>query len=54
MRAAAGIATIVLSGFGAMMLHHNAVSRPDSFGIGISVGLLMAALVAFIEFVRRR
>jgi predicted RND superfamily exporter protein len=54
MRIAAGLAAIVFSAFGTMMLHHNAVKSPDSFGIGLSVGLLMVALIAFIEFVRRR
>ena len=54
MRLAAGIATVVFSAFGTMMLHHNAVKSPDSFGIGLSVGLLVIAAIAFIEFVRRR
>lgn len=52
-RIAAGIAAIVFSALGTMMLHHNAVKRPDSVGIGASVGLLMVALIAFVEFVRR-
>jgi hypothetical protein len=49
--------SIAFSVFGAMMFHHSAVSRSDSFGIAISVGLLMGRLwqlAAFIEFVRRR
>lgn len=54
MRIAAGIAAIVLSAFGTMMLHHNAVKSPDSVGFGLAVGLLMAAVIAFVEFVRRR
>ncbi len=54
MRIAAGIAAIVLSAFGTMMLHHNAVKSPDSVGFGLAVGLLMAAVIAFVEFVRGR
>ena len=54
MRIMAGSVAIVFTAFGTMMLHHNAVRYPDSVGIGLSVGLLMVAVIAFIEFVRRR
>jgi len=51
MRIAAAVAAIVFSAIGVIMLRHNSI---NNFGLGLSVGLLMAAIVALIEFVRRR
>jgi len=45
--AAKVISLALLAGFGASMLHHNAIARPDSFGIGISVALIVAAILLY-------
>jgi len=49
-----GFVFVALSFFGTSILLHNLGYRAGAFGGGIIVGLLAAALVVFVEFLRRR
>jgi hypothetical protein len=49
-----GSVFVALSFFGTSLLLHNLGYRGGAFGIGIVAGLLAAALVVFIDFLRRR